>query len=94
MTDYKKLCASLREEAEAVKAIEWDIPICTQTHILEAAEAIEKIVRERDAAVDSLRKSFGNCFYCKYNDPVTHRCKSTPEQAGKCWEWKGVEDDH
>ena len=40
MTDYKSLVESLREEAKAVQAIEWDRPICTANHILEAADAI------------------------------------------------------
>ena len=42
MNNYKELVASLREEAEAVQAVEWDIPICTSNHIAEAADVIEQ----------------------------------------------------
>lgn len=42
MNDYKELIANLREEADAVQAIEWDIPICTDNHIREAADVIEQ----------------------------------------------------
>ena len=48
MSDYKELCASLREEAEAVQAIEWEIPICTDNHIREAADVIEHLSAEVD----------------------------------------------
>ena len=84
MTDYKKLCASLREEAEAVKAIEWDIPICTQTHILESAEAIERLVRERDAVIKEIQK---NCYNCKYRDMPCNLCHYHDK-----WEWKGAQE--
>ena len=65
MSDYKELIQNLREEAEAVQAIEWDIPICTENHIREAADVIEQLVRdidvltkERDAAVEDLTFSY------------------------------------
>ena len=65
MNNYKELVKYLREEAEAVQAIEWDIPICTENHIREAADVIEQLVRdidvltkERDAAVEDLTFSY------------------------------------
>lgn len=45
MNNYKELIKNLREEADAVQAIEWDIPICTENHIREAADAIEQLTR-------------------------------------------------
>lgn len=42
----KELIENLKEEADAVQAIEWEIPICTQNHILEAAETIEELLAE------------------------------------------------
>lgn len=60
MNDHKELCASLREEAEAVQAIEWEIPICTDNHIREAADMIEKLVAENvalEAMLDFLKGS-------------------------------------
>lgn len=66
MNDYKELVKYLREEADAVQAIEWEIPICTSNHIKQAADVIEQLARdnnvltkERDAAVDDLE--FGRC---------------------------------
>ena len=65
MSDYKELIQNLREEAESVQAIEWDIPICTENHIREATDVIEQLVRdidvltkERDAAVEDLTFSY------------------------------------
>lgn len=60
MTDYKELIEALREEAEAVQAIEWDIPICTSNHILDAAAAIEQLVNDRNASVDALKAIHDN----------------------------------
>lgn len=98
MTDYKELCAALREEAEAVKAIEWDIPICTQTHIIEAAEAIEKLMKERDAAIDDLREIAecqNSCRYCSHNNEESFRsvCINCDYQGMSKWEWRGEQDD-
>ncbi len=59
---------------------------------ISALGSIDKIKTERDAAVNSLRTTFGNCQFCKHNDFLTHRCKSTPK-PGKCWEWKGIQND-
>lgn len=77
MTDYKELIEALREEAEAVQAIEWDIPICTSNHILDAAAAIEQLVNDRNASVDALKALHDNgvvvdgtpCDFCTYNPP-------------------------
>lgn len=59
MNDYKELIENLREEADAVQAIEWDVPICTSNHIAQAADTIERLIAEnarlkaeRDAAVE------------------------------------------
>lgn len=38
----EELVTALREEAEYCKAIEWDIPICTEDHIRLAADVIEQ----------------------------------------------------
>lgn len=46
MNDYKELIENLREEADAVQAIEWDIPICTSNHIAQAADAIARLIAE------------------------------------------------
>lgn len=68
MADYKELIEALREEAEAVQAIEWDIPICTSNHILDAADAIEQLVNDRNASVDALKALVANIDA----EPVRH----------------------
>lgn len=101
MTDYKELIEALREEAEAVQAIEWDIPICTSNHILDAADAIEQLIKERDTAVDDLEKCMhyaepknnNVCNFCKKDmseypdkcDGWSDFCKCEPE-------WRGVQE--
>lgn len=50
---------NLREEADAVQAIEWDIPICTSNHIAQAADTIERLIAENarlKAEVDETRE--------------------------------------
>lgn len=78
MNNYKELVSALREEAEAVKAVEWDIPICTSNHIAEAADAIDRLcfelelercqhnatLKERDAAIADLKVNW-LCAVCK-----------------------------
>lgn len=78
MNNYKELVAALREEAEAVKAVEWDIPICTSNHIAEAADAIDRLcfelelercqhnatLKERDAAIADIRKALNRTEEC------------------------------
>lgn len=44
----EELVTVLREEAGYCKAIEWDIPICTEDHIRIAADAIEELVQENE----------------------------------------------
>lgn len=102
MTDYKSLVESLREEAEAVKAIEWDIPICTSNHIKEAADAIERLQKERDAACEDLKDAvirdgyLSPCDYCKHlwKSGTTGVC-SIDSDCYKVlkWEWRGISDD-
>ena len=96
MNDYKELVENLREEADAVQAIEWDIPICTENHIREAADAIEQLVKERDAAVADISLliiNHGNaCKICKHHfsdDPTL--CLECDEMClhGN-YEWRGV----
>lgn len=99
MNDYKELITDLREEAEAVKAVEWDIPICTENHIREAADAIEQLVRERDCAVADLRNALMNdftmkqCYYCKHQEKdgqCHHDCIHYTAKWG--WEWRGIKE--
>ena len=89
--DYTELISTLREEADAVKAIEWEIPICTENHILEAADVIEKLVKERDAAVKDLNYMIGPySFSCRICKNLNNDCCN--EKGFQCkWEWRGVQ---
>lgn len=68
---YKELADKLREHAQWAAANEWETPITLGDDLSDAAEAIdilqselERVTRERDAAVEDLRK-FGQCGACK-----------------------------
>lgn len=85
MTDYKELCAALREE--------------TEDRIREAADVIERLQRERDAAVTDL-KVFHWCNFCKYCDLTygEEPCRSCTSGGNEWertnnWEWIGVQDE-
>ena len=94
MNDYKELVEYLREEADAVQAIEWDIPICTENHIREAADAIEQLVKERDAAVEDLTFSYKHglsCFACKHDFAVDAAEYCIDCKFNSNFEWRGVE---
>lgn len=95
MTDVKELVKALREEADWCKAIEWEIPICTEDHIREAADLIEKLVtdidvvrKERDAAVADL-KSVMPCKSCKHCGVQLEFCKDC--YAVNNFEWRGID---
>lgn len=102
MSDYEELVGDLREEAEAVKAVEWDIPICTSNHIADAADAIEELVtkchqleKERDAAVKEIAR-YACCGSCRYNDGDKEKelcldCNWDWKHSN--WEWRGVQDE-
>ena len=51
---YEDLVRRLRDHAEWAGGNEWETPLCMEDNLLAAADAIEKLVRERDAAVDDL----------------------------------------
>lgn len=97
MGDYKGLIDSLREEA-ACTCFDY----CTE-RCEEIADAIEQLVKERDAynrkainAISDLRLAIKNgiltpCFYCKHGFPNWNEgCRQEPIN-GICgnWEWRG-----
>ena len=97
MNNYKELVKYLRDEAEAVQAIEWEIPICTSNHINQAADVIEQLVKERDAAVMDL-KAYSDCDNCKHNtydnlgNGFCRECSVVHKTKYK-WQWRGAQDD-
>ena len=91
MNDYKELVKCLREEADAVQAIEWEIPICTSNHIKQAADVIEQLVKERDAAVADINETV--CDACVKTG--TKECAGSDGTAIFCnaFEWRGAQED-
>ena len=99
MSDYKDLVKYLREEADAVQAIEWEIPICTSNHINKAADVIEQLVKERDAAVAAVAEH-PYCYNCKHRDKSSKEhpciiCNQIWPNASECkWQWRGLGCKH
>lgn len=80
MNDYKELVARLRRTNFAQKDRD------------DAADAIEQLVRERDAAVADLKEATlddaWECFACKH----IHKAECSAYISGECWEWRGVRE--
>lgn len=88
MNDYKELIELLRDDEFCGKL----------DYIDDAADAIEQLVKERDAAVkdmNTLCSTFADiCSFCK-NDSrndgdVCVKCKGTDWL--EFWEWRGVQE--
>lgn len=87
MEDYKELIERLRTHSEYA-----DLPFSWQNEAYaKAADAIEQLVKERDAAIADLSK-VGECCMCK------HYCETGDEDCAyvSCcddnFEWRGVQD--
>lgn len=82
MNDYKGLVDSLRICVKYNKAVD---ALCNAEF---AADAIEQLVRERDAAVKDLNIA-RSCLTCKSNS--LDFCAGCDSWASKSnWEWRGV----
>lgn len=80
-----------KETIEAMRSTDVKVVLC---HSLDAADAIETLLAERDAAVENLKFSGGKrCRFCIYNDRSIHDfpCNSCCETGGmsEYWEWCG-----
>ena len=53
---YEDLVKRLREYAEWARGNEWETPLCLEDDLLAVAGTIERLVRERDAAMEDLHK--------------------------------------
>lgn len=51
LMNMAELVEMLRVEAEAVQAIEWEIPICTSKHLAQAADVLEQAVKQNAGMV-------------------------------------------
>ena len=91
MTDYKELIDELTELLSLN-----DENLCSlivknndlQNGLVQAAEAIEQLVKERNAAVDDLKEAMP-CRACKYL-AVLEYCKNCYSENH--WEWRGVQE--
>ena len=87
MTDYKELIG--------------DIKVCLIAHpsqtlykrlLREAADAIEQLVKERDAAIVDLKDHGRNCKTCLHGRRGKNDCLDREEVPCK-WEWRGVQKE-
>lgn len=93
MNDYKELIemlrsmsrAIIREDANDMNIPEENIWDADANALADAADAIEPLVKERDAAVDDIPH---NCTYCK------HRKDHDWCERGHRWEWRGAREDN
>ena len=92
MTDYKEICETLR------LANSWQFAQGYVEAMLKAADVIEQLVKERDAAVADLKSELASecglnpCRYCKYQEDdnqCPHDC--IPYSEKWRWEWRGLQ---
>ena len=74
----------------------YESPAEIQQRLNEIADAIERLVRERDAALEDL-KQYAYCPVCKHfklktSDEPCKSCKNNHGTVNK-WEWRGVKDE-
>lgn len=81
MSDYKELISSLRSSAK-LQAY-YAHTVAENTNEYKAADAIEQLVKERDAAIADL-KELSFCTYCKSAGTNCSACR------GEHWEWRGA----
>lgn len=89
MNDYKELVEQL-DGACCFKMVDGDI--LKADLFARAADAIEQLVRERDAAVDDIPRL---CWSCKSNENKLKcdKCNRLLEYR-PAWEWRGVKEDN
>lgn len=82
MNDYKELIEHLRNAGGG----DLGIKMC-----YEAADAIEQLVRERDAAVADL-KTISSCHSCIHKKEKYEMClECARSSTSKRWQWRGAE---
>lgn len=84
MDDYKTLISGLRNKKSRDN----------RTLLNTAADAIEQLVKERDAAVADM-KEFKLCEACKHfgGYPMNIPCRECSLDAGNNFEWRGITDE-
>lgn len=74
------------------KALRNENTDCLDYIMMDLADAIEQLLRERDALLADLKK-LADCDYCKYGKG--DYCEDTLHDgciSGEYWEWRGVKD--
>lgn len=101
MSDYKELIAKLRFYADTADDPIYGICINSPKVMLHAADVIEQLVKERDAAMADLKglhdalEGRGLCCYACKNDVFDYDksvCAGCALQDN--WEWRGVQEDN
>lgn len=101
MSDYKELINEARNCVDRntkcaichYKESQGERDFCIDIMIRDLADAIEQLVRERNAALADL-KELADCDYCKYGKG--NDCEDTLHDyctVGEDWEWRGVQDE-
>lgn len=88
--DYKELIEQLKSAAPLHGT--W-----LRERMLDATEAIETLMEERDAAVKHLSNGDCRCQSCVYYDRTLHNfpCKNCKENSGTVdyWQWRGPQKE-
>lgn len=108
MTEDAKRFLNLKEDAQALREIEWtdcamSPRVCTTmmhkvADLIESLTAeLEQVKRERDAAVEDLRCS-ARCIYCEHYAKSTQEepcntCMNDLDYSKTKWQWRGVKND-
>lgn len=89
MNDYKELieCLKIRSEYNRDGGF-WNEAVAND--IDRAIDAIEQLVKERDAAIADLKES-ADCQFCKFYDAEEVDCIAKNCRCGEEWEWRGVQ---
>ena len=90
MNGYKEICETLR------LANSWQFAQGYVEAMLKAADVIEQLVKERDAAVEDLTFSYKHglsCFACKHDFAVDAAEYCIDCKFNSNFEWRGVQED-
>ena len=101
-----ELIKALREDAEWAHGNEWETPITLGDHLDAAADALERLTAERDAAVEDMtavlkRDSDDICAYCKNRiECKNEQCEKYSSGVGDVdgnypdWKWSCMDFDY
>ena len=102
----EELIKALRSDAEWAHGNEWETPITLGDHLDAAADALERLTAERDAAVEDMtavlkRDSDDICAYCKNRiECKNEQCEKYSSGVGDVdgnypdWKWTCMDFDY